>query len=452
MEKTCSIFYGVPNIIIIKNNTNNIILLIGYHFGEEIALHLFHLLGGWFLIFIGTLLLLTFSEKILKTQIFTKSEPKCAACNPKNKIDQSFCDSCGRILKPFPIKLHNNEIIKIVAILLSAILLMSIQVPVFTMTEVSAQVIIQTPSGEQGNTQLLPPISEYTLHFYYRDTEFEKTAKQDASLIYYYKPVDKSKEIVWVTVEIGSASSKLHNWEYCLITWPLDSGGSPVDQLVLEEIPIQDPAIVTKYFAYQNITDNTTHVVLYWITEAIFKIGDISENKYVKISLITCPPSPQNLTKPEKLLPFATAIANYWEATKKWSPISLFLSKNGINLSAITGSLIAALIVFYTFEKRKIRKTNFNAYQKLSTPNKQIIDVVRETEKTTTPTLSTIATTYKNKTGKAIDKKELLHELSEGERTGIITRDIANKHDEPTQIWITQMTKGKTLNENQQMK
>jgi len=436
-KKLTIFLIGFPIFIILNIIRITIILLIGYSFGEETALTLFHLLGGWFLIFVGTLLVLTFSEKILKTQILAKSKQNCEKCNPKNNIDKSFCNSCGRILKPFPLKFQNNEIIKIVAILLSAFLLVSIQIPVFTMTEVSAQIIVQTPSGEEGGTQLLPTISNYTLQYLYRDREFEKVAKQDASLVYVYRPLDESKETIWVAIEIGSADSKLHNWEYCLISW--NGQSSKIIQLDLKEIPLQEPSIITRYFAFQNQTNNQTQVVLYWKTEATFITGETSENKYVKISLITYPTSPQNLTKPEKLLPFATAIANNWESTGKLSPITLFLSKNGIYLSAVTCALVAIVIALYTFEKMKMREKNIKAYQKLSTPNKEIINIVLETEKTKIPTLSEIAVTYKNKIGKAIDKKELLYRLSEGERAGIIKRDITNNLDTPTQIWKTYM-------------
>jgi exosortase/archaeosortase family protein len=67
------------------------ILLIGYQFGEQTALQLFHLLGGWILIFIGTFALLIFGEKILHAQIFSKSTEKCAGCNPKPEGNRGFC-------------------------------------------------------------------------------------------------------------------------------------------------------------------------------------------------------------------------------------------------------------------------------------------------------------------------------------------------------------------------
>ena len=93
----------------------------------------------------------------------------------------------------------------------------------------------------------------------------------------------------------------------------------------------------------------------------------------------------------------------------------------------------------YTLERRKQRKANTNAYQKLSEPNRQIIDAVQKTEKTTLPTLNNIAKTYRKTTKKSIRKKRLLQKLLELEKTGLIESRIANKQDEPIQTWRTQI-------------
>ena len=417
------------------------ILLIGYHFGEETALQLFHLLGGWILIFIGTLLLLLISEKILRTQIFTKKK-QCPTCNPNQQAKQSFCLTCGRILKHTPLKLHKNDALKITAIVVSVILLTYIQAPVFALTEGPAQIIIQTPTGEQGNTQLLPPIEGYTLAFIYRDKNFEQISRQDASLIYAYLPIENTKETIWVAVEIGSSTAMLHRWEVCLITWQIrHERPAKVTQLDLKDIQIQqNPPIIARYFAFQWTKTNQTQVVLYWFETSLFKINNTeAQQKQVKISLITYPDSPQNVTKPEDLTPIATAIAQYWQPIKTWSQIALLLSQNSPYLATATTLTLPILAIIYAFETIKQRKTNTKAYQKLSKPNQQLIKIVAETEKTTKPTLSAIATTYKNLTGENIEQEKLLQQLSETEKTGIIKRTITNIQDEPTLTWKTQI-------------
>lgn len=417
------------------------ILLIGYHYGEELALQFFHTFGGLTFMFLGTLMLLLFTEKILHTQIFAKPLQKCSACNPSAETDQNFCLICNRILKPERIRFQRTEIIKIVSIFVSVILLISVQTPVFALTEGPAQIIVQTASGEQGNTQLLPQIQGYTLVFAYRDKEFEKIARQDASLIYAYQPLDKRREPIWVTIEIGSATSMLHSWEFCLISWPISLGQpASVTQLDVKNIQIQqNPPIIARYFAFQWRETNQTQVVLYWFETANFMTNGTTQQKHLKMSLITYPDTPQNITEAEDLLPFATAITNHWQPIKLWTPISLFLSQNGAYLAAITTALLAPITVLYALEKRKQRKANAKAYKKLAKPNKQIIDAIRETEKNTPPTLDAIATMHKNRTGEPIGKEALLHKLRELEKTDIITGDIANIRDEPTMIWKTQM-------------
>jgi len=418
------------------------ILLIGYHLGEEIALQLFHMLGGFTLIFVGTLVLLLFAEKILRIQIFAKPSQKCSARNPSTGTNQNFCLTCSRILKPAHIRFQKTDIVRMTAIIVSVILLVSIQTPVFALTEGPAQIIVQTASGEQGNTQLLPQIQGYTLAFVYRDRDFEEIAKQDASLVYAYEPLDDTEELVWVTVEIGSATSKLHPWEVCLISWPVAHGQpASVTQLDVKDIQVQEnPPIIARYFAFQWVETNQTEVVLYWFETARFMTNSTAQQKQLKMSLITYPDTPRNITEAEDLLPFATAITKHWQPIKTWTQISLLLSQNGAYLATITTALLAPVTILYALEKRKQRKANSKAYKKLAKPNKQIIDAIVETEKNSPPTLDAVATTHKNRTGEPIEEEKLLQKLREIEKTDIIKGDIANIRDEPTMIWKTQIT------------
>lgn len=440
-KKLALFLIGFSLIYILNITRITTILIIGYHYGEETALQLFHLLGGWILIFAGTLLLFIFAEKILRAQIFARSSQECTGCSTKPEKNRNFCLTCGRILESAPVSFHKADIIKIAAAFASVTLLVSIQTPVFALTEGPAQIIIQTPVGEQGNTQLLPQIQGYTLEYVYRDKNFEKRSGQDASLIYAYIPLDKSKETTWVAVEIGSATAMLHPWEVCLISWQIHIG-MPVlaTQLDLQDVQIlQNPPIIARYFAFQWKETNQTQVVLYWYENSIFMTNSTTQQKRVKISLITYPDTPQNITETEDLLPFAVAIAQLWEPIKIWSQIALILSQQSLYIAAITSTLLTVITFLCAIERRKQRRTNAKAYQKLSKPNKQIIDITIETGKTTKPTLHAIAFTYKNRIGEPIEEEKLLQRLSEVEKTGIIKSEIASIQDEPTQIWKTQM-------------
>jgi exosortase len=442
-KKLALVLIGIPLIYLLNIVRITIILTLGYHYGEDLALQVFHLLGGWILIFLGTLLLLFISEKIFKTQIFSNPAEKCPECNPKPQSNQSFCFACGRIFKPDDIIIHKTDVARIAAIVACIILLLSIQAPVFTFAQTRPIVLINTPSGQQASTEFLPEISGYSLYFDYRDTQFEALAKQDMALIYYYLPINESKDLIWVTVEMASTLSSLHRWEVCLITWPI-SHGRPAEatQILLEDVQLtQNPPIISRYFVFKYTATNDTQAVLYWFETTVFTVNSTSRQENVKISLIAYPESPSDLRNIEnQMIAIGGAITGYWQPIKTWSQITILISENGLTFAAISSTLIAVIILLYALETRRQRKTNAIVHQKLSGPNKQIIDVLREAEKTTTPTFDNVAKTYQKTTDKHLDKKQLLNKLYELEKTGVIKSTITSRQDEPVQIWRTQIT------------
>jgi exosortase/archaeosortase family protein len=443
-KKAAIFFVGFPLIYLLNILRITTILLIGYQWGEQLALSIFHLLGGWILIFLGTLLLLMISERIFKTQIFTKRQLQiCPDCNPDSPHQsQDFCPTCGRLVKKPETRSVRTDVAKIVAVSLAAILILSIQVPVFALTQGPAQILVQTPTGQRGNDQVFPPMPSYTLEYVERDTDFEKLSGQDLSLIYSYVPLDSTRDTIYIGLEIAGTTGALHRWEYCLLTNPQIQGPPSVEQLDLRDVQIlENPVIIARYFAFKYRNDNQTQVVLYWYENAVFTANNKSQQKYVEISLIGYPSTPQGVMAIEnEMLPFATAIVNYWQPIKTWTAVAMALSSNGLILTEITIALLVAVIIFHLFETVKQRRVNAEAYLKLSPQNRQIIDMIEETERTTKPTLRAIVSTYARKTGIQIEKEELLQKLSETEKTGITETSIANVQDEPTRVWKTKMT------------
>jgi exosortase len=448
-KKAAIFIIGFPLIYALNIVRITIVLLIGYYYGEQPALQIFHLFGGWILIFLGTLLLLTITEKLFKTNIFTKTQPlkPCQKCNPAQNQTEDFCPYCGRLIKYPQINLKKLDIAKIAAIALAVALLLSIQAPVFAVTEGPAKIIIQTPTGEQGNTQILPQIQGYTLEFVYRDKAFEERAKQDASLVYAYIPTDKAKAPIYVAVEIATTTSSLHRWETCLITWPQTHGYQPkVTQLELKDTQIlQNPPITARYFAFQYTSTNQTQTVLYWYETATFTTNNTAQQKHVKISLIAFPNTPEEIPAIEnQLLPTAQAIANYWQPIKSWTQIALTISQNGPALTATTTALLAITVILFTLNDRREKDKNYKVYQKLSKTTKQIIDAVSQTEKCKTPTMENIA-----KNRQDTPPKNILQKLLEIQKTGLVKSQVVNKQDEPIQIWKTNFRKPSARNNHQ---
>ncbi len=426
-----------------------IILMIGYHYGEETALQVFHMVGGWTLIFLGTLLLLTIAEKILKTQIRLRTTLSALCQHSSGRPDQpqDFCSSCGRLLSYPGVQLERRDVVKMVAIATAVVMLLYIQAPVFALKKGPAEVILHTPTGEQIATEVLPEVEGYTLQFVYRDTNFEQAAKQDASLVYAYISDSGTQETLWTTLEVASARSSLHRWEVCLITWPETHGFQPkVTQLELGDRQIlENPPIIARYLVFQYITTNRTQAVLYWYEKSMFEINSTSQERHVKISVISYLNSSEVTTEvEEKMATIATSIAEYWQPIKRWTQITILLSQNGDRLTVIATGLLTILVVITGFKRRRERKANTTAYQKLSEPFQQIVNAIHETERTTTPTLGNILSAHQKTVGKMINKEQLLQVLTELEKTGMIRSQVVSKEDEPIQIWKTAVSFAET--------
>jgi exosortase/archaeosortase family protein len=436
-KKTVIFLLGIPLMYLLNVLRITIVLLLGYHYGGQLALQTFHLFGGLALTIIGTVLLLTVAEGVFKIQMFSKgpTTQPCNECQTPSNWQESFCHNCGRLLQYPKTELRRIDIAKIFAVLAAVSFLVWIQAPVFAVTQGPAKLIIQTPTGEQGNPQILPQIAGYNLSFIFRDKDFENASNQDASLIYLYNPQDRTKENVWASIEVAQTSSSLHRWEVCEITWPISQGYEPnVVQLDLRDIQIlENPPIMARYFAFQYKSSNDTQVVLYWFETSTLMINDTLEQKQVKISLISYPNSPQEIEETENnLMNFAIAIAGYWQPTKTWTQIALMISKNGLALSSISATLTVCMILLSALDVVRKRKTITRTYSKLSDEDRQILDAVQKTEKKSTATMQKIAATYSST---PLDLKTLNERLDRAEQAGLIRRQIISKYDEPMQTW-----------------
>jgi len=442
-KKAATFLIGFPLIYLLNILRITTIVLIGNQYGMQTATQAFHLLGGWTIIFLGTLLLLTVSEKLLRIQLFTQKHniSTCPKCNQNPKEQENFCHACGKSLKNTAQRLAKQDLMRIGVILLAVGLITSVQVPVFAITEGPAEVLLQTPAGQQTISKILPEIPGYASKFIYRDVQFEERAKQDAALTYRYAPTtNKTRETIWVTLELAKSKSNLHRWEACLITYPTRVGRSPeVSQLDLRDVQLlENPPLIARYFAFQQKQSNQTQVVLYWYENAQFQTNTTSQQEYVKISLITFPKNPTNIQQTEqKLYPIAKAIANHWQPIKTWSQIALTISQNGPALIAITTTLLIILLTYMAFEHWRTTKSNQKAYQKLNPQDRQILNATHQTQKSATT--QNIGTTYQKLTGKTISLRTLHQKLEQAQKLGLTKKEITNQEDQPVQTWKAQI-------------
>jgi hypothetical protein len=392
-------------------------------------------MGATVLMFIGTFILLVTTEKFVKKP---KPANPCPTCNPN--LTEEFCINCGKLYRSPKTKLTRSDITKIAGITIIIGILLTIQVPVFALTEGPAQIMVQTPSGMQPNIQSLPlpQIQGYNLSYVYRDTNFEQLSGEDASLIYAYGSSNTTKPTVWVAVELASTLGPLHRWETCLINYPLSQGLQPkVSQLDLTDIQTQaNPPIVGRYFAFQYHTTNQTQVVLYWYETATFSINGTSEQKQVKMGLVTYPKSISQVPEDKRLLlPIAKEINDYWQPIKTWTTIALTISQNGLVLSAITTALLMMLIVYRLILAQQEKASLLTLYNKLPTKNQLLTKAVQNAKKQKNPTIHGIADELNKIANTPTDIEQLQADLQDAEKVGLIDRELVNREDKPVYAW-----------------
>ncbi|MBS7630258.1 exosortase/archaeosortase family protein [Candidatus Bathyarchaeota archaeon] len=435
IKKTAILLLGLPLIYLLNILRITILVIIGFASGPYAALNLFHIFGGWFLILIGTLIILLTSEKLLKVSLFGSEPIHCNDCE-KYSINQ-YCSSCGKMHR-FKYNFSRLSLLKIISILAISIILIFIQVPVYNLTNGSAEIFIKKYSGEVFTTNIFPKINGYELKFVYRDTSFEEISGQDAALMYMYAPRDPSKPLVWVGLEIGPAKANLHTWEVCLITYPQSLGREPsVIQLDSRDIKLLDnPPLTARYFAFIDKKNNFTETILYWYTKSVFRSEGEYVEKWSKISVIKLDDNPSDyLEAEEEIYPFAKSIAEYWQPVVTWSKFALVIAYHGVTLLLLTGSFIIAstgVYLYGLFSEKRHAKIMFNKINNIE--DKTILEIIKNTENDVI-TEKYVSLKFVERLGKQIDEDNILAKLLEAEKNGLIERKIISLNDNPYITW-----------------
>ncbi len=430
-KKALVISVGFPLIYSLNVFRIAIIVIIAYYFGPTLALDIFHVFGGWALIFVGVFILFILLERVLHIRLFRKKIVDCDHDEPY--LDS--CEKCAKVLRVPQMHLSNYFQIKSLLIFLVIVLLLTIQVPVFVFSEKGAEV---SSLGYPSETPIaiLPNIDGYELDFSYRDSEFEKISGQDASLMYIYRPDNLSKPNIWVGLEIGKTKAILHSWEGCLITWPSFHGKEvQVAQLDLRDIRLnENPPLTARYFAYYWPESFEAQVVLYWYTASVFHTPNGFQEKYVKISVIEYPIDPSYYQIAEnEIYPIAQAIANYWEPTNEWTQIALIVAENGPKLLFLMLSTFIGINAYVILYKRNRRKKIMTLISRLEDPLEKglLIMLSKDNVIKTLPILTSQLKNIQNN----LHEKTIYEKLKQAEKTGVVRRKISNINDDPYLTW-----------------
>jgi exosortase len=445
-KKSTLFLASIPLVYILTMLRIVALVSLGYWQGVNVAWDIFHLLGASVLIFLGSIILLALSEKIWKLRIFTTAPvtTQCPTCNQNEKAKETYCLSCGKLLRYPHFKLTRIDVGKITVLIAVTILIVTLSVPVFALSERPPEVLMKTIGNEQTTAaEIFPQIPKYNLTFVYRDTQFEKVATRDRALVYAYTPKNMSEKTIFIAMEIGSSRSTWHSWEASVIIWPQQQGRPAQGiQLDLREVQLlQNPPLIGKYFAFQHTSSNTKQVVLYWMESAFFNTGSSQEQKYVKLSLVVYPTDSDEISRIEDLLyPFAEAIINYWQPIKTWSQISLTIAQNGGLLTVVPAALLILIVIGNLIQNQRNKKSNLKVYNQLSQEQEKLgLQAVQESAQKGEATTSSIASEYKKLTGTSIDAKQLLKTLEQAEKLGLVKRSITSVEDQPIIVWKSQI-------------
>lgn len=415
------------------------IVSVGYWFGEETALFVFHSVAGLLLIFVGMLLILVLSEKILKIQILIepKKQQPCPKCKSNLLKLTNFCSNCGRFLsKPFQ-SVSKTTFLKLLLLVLGcSIVVLTIRAPTFTTAQGSIE--LSSTADWQNSTNVFPEISGYTLSFLYRDTEFEKIARQDASLVYAYFPVNISCSVLYVDVGVASSISNLHSWEVCFIALQTAQGQYPlVNVLDSRDIQLlQDAPLIARYLVFES-PDNYTQVTLYWYEKATFKTGLSVEQKYVRISLIILTQNSEEYPElEEELLAAAQLIAAAWEPLKTQALISFAVPAQQV-LLAVSIAFLAVTITTQHFSERRKTSNNLKLFNNFASSKEKLVlqtllELGKEKKHVTT---SDIVENVKEQVGRAMSSKKVLSVLNTLEEYGIIRTTVVSVGNAPVLVW-----------------
>lgn len=413
------------------------IIAIGYFFGEEVAMLIFHNIAGWVLILTGMFLTFLFADKLLHIQITPQTQPTplCPTCSTNSHTQATFCPTCERFTGSLK-KPSQQFWAKLLLILLgSTIITFSIHAP--TLAIAQGPQILNLGTNLENQTNVFPLIPDYELDFLYRDEDYEKISGQDASLLYAYFPNNSTSPTIYVDVNIATTISNLHNWETCLITWQTSQGHAPLVTVLdsRDTRLLPDTPIIARYLVFES-PKNYTQVTLYWYEKAAFHTGLTVEQRYVRLSLIILTGNSTNYpTYEATLLNFGEKIASYWNPLATQSLISLSIPMQQALLTLSIGFVILSKTAEHTNTWRK-KSSNLTLFNRFATPTeKRLLQIIQNLNHDEIPaTTKQIATTLTN-TGNPLATNTVDENLKKLEDNDLIKRDLANVQGYPTLIW-----------------
>ena len=301
---------------------------------------------------------------------------------------------------------------------------------------VQLPVLEDKTGGQVGNLSLLPSIKHYTVQFLGQDIQAEHDTGENFSLSYEFVSQSQSAVDVTLNLEIADYSWALTSWDSLLDS---QTSNSQKGEVLLDQRNVTLPessGVEATYFAYRDKLSGQSQVVLYWIQSSLFEVGNSTREEHVEASLIVPIDNDSEVSVAEaRLLPFASAVTEYWDTKVSISSILSLLPIIDVSLLAGSLGVVLFLLVLSLVKRKSIYRANERAFQKLSGVSKHVLSLIGHLSKRRAPTFEEVFDSSKSISEFSGDKELLLQEVLMLEKMGLVERQVDCDHDAPILTW-----------------
>ena len=423
---------GFPIFFLLNATRISIILLLWYHYGEQVS-ETFHAMSGSIMAVPGTLAVLIIGERLLKVRINlvtatstasprsgsgidsrdmmirkNNNEEGCAHCPLSRSLNERICLVCSRILVSIP-SIDGRAIARffLIALIIAGMFAVNtsqVNAQSSHASKVAKFDMLSIDGRERDTVGLfLPYIDGYALEYAYRDQRVEKVLRQDAALAYRYIRLDEGsstgngsdlpaevsrllKPSVYVAVQISAGK---HRWEDSMLIYPSRVGRPTAEVLELKDLQL-DKDSTARFFAYIRPGQKNPEAVLYWYERVPLRFGDTYENRNVQIVLWSYTSTlarngfikdEQNLREVEEFyLSLAKPIKAYWRQVTEELTIQKTVEKTvrqSFPLIMSVAFLPASLLLIREFAKTNSSRGSIDVlYSRLADDDRLIVDAV----------------------------------------------------------------------------
>ncbi len=466
---------GFPLFFLLNALRISIILLLWYHYGEQVS-EAFHAISGSIMAIPGTLIVLIIGDKLLRVSIrsfSSKSNDECFYCSKSSSLHEHICLVCSRVLVSIK-GINTNSIARfaLIAIIVGSMIAVS-QVQVNTaLANTTADRLrsfdMSSITGKERETVglLLPELDGYMLEYAYRDTRVEKVLRQDAALAYRYIKVEDNadsnnneissilnRKSFYVGMQISNGR---HKWEDSMLIHPSRVGRPTAEVLELKDVNISKDE-TARLFAYIRPNQKQAEIVLYWFERMPLRFNDTYENRNIQIVLWSYLSTlarngfikDENDIKgaEEFYITIAKQIKSYYNVIKsqlQQEKVVQDTVKQRFPLLMSASILPAALLSLRELSKVNTDKSgSMRLYSRLSKDDRMIIDALINASNNNNnsnnnqgyATTEQVALEYAKLANKSVSIDDVMNMLINARDSGLVKSMIVSINDEPMLVW-----------------